>query len=478
MNIPSPAISIVGRHNSGKTTLIEKLIAELVSRGLDVGSVKHHHHSSFDIDHPGKDSYRHRAAGASETVIASPTLLARIKSLDEEIDCASIVKSMPNHDVIIVEGYRKSGLPTIEIMRAGNQSDERVAYAFVEGAKRGLPLTTDFTQFLRGLPIEDEAKTKALIEKALETGKSVTQLNNEESTQAIDYLNVDAKLPSSETVAIATNIPEAADAAAIYGIPAFDINNISAIADFVQEAFARPHISVVIQAGGESRRMGRSKACVPFGTRPMICRLIDRVSPAADNLFITTNEGPQLQFLHNLYPALSLNLVPDECEDRGALPGLYTAVKAAKDEYVAVVACDMVLASAALIIAETFTMMETGADAVVPINKHGFEPFHAVYKKSVCLPVIEEALARGERRAQAFFDAIKVVPFSQAKVLEAEPMGGCFVNANTPEDLAKLEDMLLDEDFTGELENIEGWDPNFVPKRTGAGVSNKKHSGC
>ncbi len=478
MNIPSPAISIVGRHNSGKTTLIEKLIAELVSRGFDVGSVKHHHHSSFDIDYPGKDSYRHRAAGASETVIASPSLMARIKSLDEEVDCASIVKSMPNHDVIIVEGYRKSGLPTIEIMRAGNQADERVAYAFVEGAKRGLPLTTDFTQLLRGLPLEDEAKTKALIEKALETGKSVEELTSQESTQAIDYLNVESKLPSTETVAIASNIPEVAQAAAIYNIPVFDIDDICAIANFVQEHYTRPHISVVIQAGGESRRMGRSKACVPFGNRPMICRLIDRVSPSADNLIITTNEGPQLQFLHRMYPELSLTLVPDECEERGALPGLYTAIKASEDEYVAVVACDMVLASAALIIAETLEAMETGADAVVPTNKHGFEPFHAVYRKSTCLPVIEEALARGERRAQAFFDAIKVVPFSQAKVLEAEPMGGCFVNANTPEDLARLEDMLLEEDFTGELENIEGWDPNFVPARKGEGVANRKHSGC
>ena len=65
INIPSPAVAIVGRHNSGKTTLVEKLIAELVSRGLDVGSVKHHSHKGFDIDYPGKDSYRHRAAGAS-----------------------------------------------------------------------------------------------------------------------------------------------------------------------------------------------------------------------------------------------------------------------------------------------------------------------------------------------------------------------------------------------------------------------------
>ena len=61
--IPSPAVAVVGRHNSGKTTLVERLIAELVARGLDVGSVKHHSHAGFDIDYPGKDSYRHGRAG-------------------------------------------------------------------------------------------------------------------------------------------------------------------------------------------------------------------------------------------------------------------------------------------------------------------------------------------------------------------------------------------------------------------------------
>ena len=235
MNIPSPAISIVGRHNSGKTTLIERLISELVARNFDVGSVKHHHHNKFDIDHPGKDSYRHRAAGASETVIASPCLVARIKTLDEELECGEIVNSMPNHDIIIVEGYRKSGLPTIEIMRAGNQSDERVAYAFIEGAKRGLPLSTDFTQLLRGLPLDDANKAQALAEKAIETGKSVAELSLSESEEAIQHLDVSTKLPDLGTVAVVTDIPEVVEAAKMYGIPAFHLYDIAGLADFVED---------------------------------------------------------------------------------------------------------------------------------------------------------------------------------------------------------------------------------------------------
>ena len=146
IDIPSPAIAIVGRHNSGKTTLIERLIAELVGRGLDVGSIKHHSHRAFDIDHPGKDSYRHRAAGASETVIAAPGQVARIKTIEGEEECADLVRSMPGHDIIVVEGYRKSGLATIEVMRAANEADAHTAEVFLRGAREGLPLGADFTQ--------------------------------------------------------------------------------------------------------------------------------------------------------------------------------------------------------------------------------------------------------------------------------------------------------------------------------------------
>ena len=60
VDIPSPAIAIVGRHNSGKTMLVERLIERLTSFGYDIGSVKHHHREGFEIDIPGKDSYRHR----------------------------------------------------------------------------------------------------------------------------------------------------------------------------------------------------------------------------------------------------------------------------------------------------------------------------------------------------------------------------------------------------------------------------------
>lgn len=441
VNIPSPALAIVGRHSSGKTTLIEQLIAVLVERGHDVGSVKHHSHVGFDIDYPGKDSYRHRAAGASETVIAAPGQMARIKTVEGEAECADIVRSMPGHDVVVVEGYRKSGLPTIEIMRAGNDADARVAAVFAEGARCGWPLGTDFTQFTRGTvpPADDDAR-EALRRAEQQADEAA---GGHFKTQHPDYADISNKLPTSDTVAIVTDIEEARRAAELYHVPAFALDDIAGLADFVEQHYVRPRVTVVIQAGGESRRMGQSKATVPFAGRPLICRLVERLGPVADDLVITTNEPENLAFLHGEFPQYRIQLVCDAFNVRGALPGLYTALQAARNPYVAVVACDMVFASASLVVAEALAMNEWGADVVVPVNKHGFEPFHAMYRRMGCLPAVRAALDRGEKRAQGFFADVNVCEFPQERVLEAEPMGGCFINANTPEELNALEETFL-----------------------------------
>ncbi|MCD8315874.1 MAG: molybdopterin-guanine dinucleotide biosynthesis protein B, partial [Eggerthellaceae bacterium] len=395
--------------------LIEKLISELVNRGMDVGSVKHHTHKGFEIDYPGKDSYRHRAAGASETVIAAPGLMARIKTIDGEVEARDIVDTMPGHDIVIVEGYRKSGLPTIEVMRAANEADSAVAEAFVRGARQGLALDSDFTQISRGL--EDHSR------------------------------DISEKMPTSETVAIATDIPAAVEAAAIYGIPAFGIDDIKGIADFLQENYTRKHVTVVIQAGGESRRMGRSKATIPFAGRPLLCRIIERVSPVADELLITTNEPNNLSFLDDYFPDMHIRLVRDEYDFRGALPGIYTALNAAANPYVAIVACDMVNASGALIVAESLEMTKTHADIVVPSVNGLYEPFHATYRKDSCTDAVLRAISEGESRAQVLLEdpRLNVVDFLEEDILSVEPLGECFINANTPEELDRLEKSVIHE---------------------------------
>ncbi|MCL2669412.1 MAG: molybdopterin-guanine dinucleotide biosynthesis protein B [Syntrophaceae bacterium] len=112
-----PIVSIVGKSNSGKTTLIEKLIAELSRRGWRVATIKHNRHG-FEIDHEGKDSWRHKRAGAVATVVASPTRIALIEDTPKDYEIAEIRDCyIRDADLILVEGYKVNPHPKIEVIR-------------------------------------------------------------------------------------------------------------------------------------------------------------------------------------------------------------------------------------------------------------------------------------------------------------------------------------------------------------------------
>jgi molybdopterin-guanine dinucleotide biosynthesis protein MobB len=114
----TPIISIVGKSNSGKTTLVEKLIPELVKRGYRVATIKHNKHG-FDIDHEGKDSWRHKKAGACATVIACPTRIALIEDIESDQTLDEIRdKYIKEADVILAEGYKGNPFPKIEVFRS------------------------------------------------------------------------------------------------------------------------------------------------------------------------------------------------------------------------------------------------------------------------------------------------------------------------------------------------------------------------
>lgn len=111
-----PVVCIVGMSGSGKTTLIEQLIPALRRRGLRVGTVKHMNHD-FDIDRPGKDSWRHREAGASATLIASPFKWALVATVEEEPSLEELLPRLPVVDIVLAEGYKRWRGPKVEVYR-------------------------------------------------------------------------------------------------------------------------------------------------------------------------------------------------------------------------------------------------------------------------------------------------------------------------------------------------------------------------
>lgn len=122
-------LGITGWKNSGKTTLTERLVAELVSRGYRVATVKHAHHA-FDIDHEGRDSFRHRKAGAFEVAIVSSKRWALIHELEAEEDeppLDLVLSKMSPADLTLIEGYKREGHPKIEMRRVS--ADETIPLA-------------------------------------------------------------------------------------------------------------------------------------------------------------------------------------------------------------------------------------------------------------------------------------------------------------------------------------------------------------
>jgi molybdopterin-guanine dinucleotide biosynthesis adapter protein len=116
MNFMPPVITIVGFSDSGKTTLTVNLVSELTRRGYRVGTVKHASHG-FSMDMEGKDSFRHRQAGASMVVTASPEEIAMVKSADGN-DLDSVLMLFQDVDVVLVEGYKNADKPKIEVFRS------------------------------------------------------------------------------------------------------------------------------------------------------------------------------------------------------------------------------------------------------------------------------------------------------------------------------------------------------------------------
>jgi molybdopterin-guanine dinucleotide biosynthesis protein A len=220
-------------------------------------------------------------------------------------------------------------------------------------------------------------------------------------------------------------------------------------------------ITLAIQAGGESSRMGRDKALLPFLGRPLILRVVERLAAFADEVVVTANNPADYAFL-------DLPLFADLQPGRGALGGLYTALHAAKHPLVAVAACDMPFASRALFEYERDLLIETGADVVIPSSAEGLEPLHAVYRRATCLPAIQGALEASEWKLIAWFPKVRVRTLTPAETARHDPQGLAFLNLNTPEEFRQAERLASNAQIFRNREETTP-NPQGASRKTGAG---------
>jgi molybdopterin-guanine dinucleotide biosynthesis protein A len=197
-------------------------------------------------------------------------------------------------------------------------------------------------------------------------------------------------------------------------------------------------LTVIVQAGGQSRRMGEDKALKLFLGEPLVQRVINRIASLADEILVVTNRPADYAFLEK-------KLYTDILPERGALGGLYTALKIAGQPLVAVVACDMPFVSPEMLALQRDLLKDRQVDAVIPQTAQGIEPFHAIYRRSTCLPAVESVLEAGKWRVDSWM-AEKNIHFLQlaeaqrALNIQEQVFQKSFWNLNTPEDFLKAED--------------------------------------
>ena len=158
-----PIVSIVGRTDSGKTTVIEKLLPELVRRGYRVGTIKHHAHRDFEIDIPGKDTWRHKRAGAGTVAMIASGRMFVVRDTPSEISLDQALAMMGDMDLAITEGFRWAKTPKIEVVRAARDSTMLCSYDECLAVVTDLPMEAPIPI----LDLEDVAGLADVLERHL-----------------------------------------------------------------------------------------------------------------------------------------------------------------------------------------------------------------------------------------------------------------------------------------------------------------------
>jgi len=192
------------------------------------------------------------------------------------------------------------------------------------------------------------------------------------------------------------------------------------------EIFNR-NITLAIQAGGFSTRMGQDKALLPFDGLPLIEFIANRGKTLTDDLFVTTNLVESFEFLN-------LPLYPDRLTQRGALVGMHTALSAAQRPLVAVIGCDMPFFSPSLLAYQAQWMERCDIDAVVPRSRNGLEPLHGIYRRDPCLKAIYTALEKNIHSLIGWFKLLRIIEITEEQIRPFDPDSHVFINLNTLEE--------------------------------------------
>lgn len=192
-------------------------------------------------------------------------------------------------------------------------------------------------------------------------------------------------------------------------------------------------ISLVIQAGGKSSRMGEDKMLMPFKGVPLIQRVLERTQDISQEILIVSNNPEQLSFL-------DINIVKDSIVGFGAIGGLYTAMDRATCDLVAVVACDLPFVNAAILREGARLLDQTGADVAIPkVPGDFYEPLHAVYRRRSCKEAIFQSIEADQRRLVSWFPSVRVVEMDEALCKQLDPDGLAFFNINNKDDFLLAE---------------------------------------
>lgn len=193
----------------------------------------------------------------------------------------------------------------------------------------------------------------------------------------------------------------------------------------MEDELARLEAAAIVLAGGMATRMGEDKALVDIGGEPLLKRVIRLLDPIFEQVIVAANHEYELDL-----PDVTLTM--DRIPHQGPLGGIHAGLLASSKEWNFVIACDMPFVNQAVI--RHLWSLRDDADTVVPEARDGLEPLHAFYRRT-CLPAIEAALSRGERRVVSFFPDALVVTAGLAELSrlgQAEPL---FMNVNVQEDL-------------------------------------------